>query len=421
MTVDGLSILHCEDLEATGMGDTSFDIAIIGAGILGLATGMKLVKKYSGLRAVVLEKEDRIGAHQTGHNSGVIHSGIYYKPGSLKARLCVSGARELVSFCMEHNIAHDICGKVVVAARSDQLPALDELYRRGIENGIRELRMLDNSEVREFEPFVNCIRGLLVPATGIVDYAEVARAYARVFTRGGGQILLKNRVLKTKETPRGVRLDTSRGQITAGALINCAGLYSDKVARASGFTPPCRIVPFRGEYYRIKPERAHLVKNLIYPVPDPKFPFLGVHFTRMIDGRIEAGPNAVLAFAREGYSRVCVNPRELLEVLAYRGFHRLAARYWRNGVAEMARSISKNLFVRSLQELVPIVRDSDLGQGGAGVRAQALGMDGKLLDDFVVLRNKRMVHVLNAPSPAATSSLAIAGHLLEEFAEKLNF
>lgn len=402
------------------MENSSFDVAIVGAGILGLATGMKLVEKHPGLRAVIIEKESRIAAHQTGHNSGVIHSGIYYKPGSLKAGLCVSGARELVSFCVEHGVAHDICGKVVIATRDEQLPALDELCRRGVENGVPGMRMLDSSEVREFEPFVSCIRGLLVPSTGIVGFTEVAQAYARVFCGRGGQIRLGSKAGRIRETASGVTIEsTGGGKIAARVLINCAGLYSDRVARASGFTPPCRIVPFRGEYYRIKPESGYLVRNLIYPVPDPRFPFLGVHFTRMIDGRIEAGPNAVLAFAREGYSRVRINPMELLEVLTYRGFHRLVARYWRNGMAEMARSFSKRLFAKSLRELVPRVTESDLGPGGAGVRAQALGVDGKLLDDFVVLGDDRMVHVLNAPSPAATSSLAIAGRLIASIAPML--
>ncbi len=403
------------------MGDCSFDVAIVGAGIIGLATGMKLVERYPGLRAVIVEKEDRVAAHQTGHNSGVIHSGIYYKPGSLKAGLCVSGARELVSFCREHGVAHDICGKVVIATRDDQLPALEELHRRGVENGVPGMRMLDSAETLEFEPFVSCIRGLLVPSTGIVDYAEVARAYARAFSGYGGQIRLRTRAGRIKETAEGVVIKTGGGdRITARVLINCAGLYSDRVARAAGFTPPCRIVPFRGEYYRIRPESGYLVRNLIYPVPDPRFPFLGVHFTRMIDGRIEAGPNAVLAFAREGYSRTRISVPELLEVLTYRGFHRLVRRYWKNGMAEMARSFSRRLFANSLRQLVPRIKDGDLGPGGAGVRAQALGADGKLLDDFVLLGDDRMVHVLNAPSPAATSSLAIAGRLLETIAPKLS-
>lgn len=398
------------------MGNSSFDVVIVGAGIVGLATGMKLQKRYPGIKAAILEKEYRVAAHQTGHNSGVIHSGIYYKPGSLKARLCVSGSRELVGFCVENDVPHDICGKVVVATEQSQIPALDELYRRGIENGAPGLRMLDSMEIGEYEPHVRGLRGLLVPGTGIVDFGDVARAYAKVFRREGGEILLGRKVFSIKESASGVGIGTTTGEIAAGAVINCAGLYSDKVARSAGFDPPCRIVPFRGEYYRIKPERSFLVRNLIYPVPDPNFPFLGVHFTRMIDGKIEAGPNAVLAFAREGYSRAAVNPSELLEVLAYGGFWRMAGKYWKNGFAEMIRSFSKKLFTRSLRELVPEIEETDLAPGGAGVRAQALSPDGRLLDDFVILNDTRMIHVLNAPSPAATSSLAIAGYIVDSAA-----
>ncbi|MFZ2448861.1 MAG: L-2-hydroxyglutarate oxidase [Syntrophobacteraceae bacterium] len=395
------------------MGNSSFDVVIVGAGIVGLATGMKLLEAYPGLTAAVLDKEGGIAAHQTGHNSGVIHSGLYYKPKSLKARLCVSGARTLVDFCREHGVAHEICGKVVVATTAEQLPALDELFRRGTENDVPGLKMLEPAEVREIEPHVRCMRGLLVPGTGIVDFTTVAGAYADVFKKAGGKIFLGRKVVRVSAEGGGVRVGTTDGEISARVLVNCAGLYSDRVARVSGFIPPCRIVPFRGEYHRIRPERGYLVKNLIYPVPDPRFPFLGVHFTRMIDGKIEAGPNAVLALAREGYSRVKIDPLELLEILCYGGFWRLVSRYWKSGMAEMARSFSKRLFARSLQELIPDVSERDLAPGGAGVRAQALAPDGKLLDDFVVLQNERMVHVLNAPSPAATSSMAIAGHIVE--------
>jgi (S)-2-hydroxyglutarate dehydrogenase len=395
------------------MEGSSFDVAIVGAGIIGLATGMKLVEAHPGISAVVLEKEDRIAAHQTGHNSGVIHSGIYYGSKSLKARLCVSGARELVAFCREHGVAHEICGKVIVATRAEELAALDELYRRGTENEVPGLRMLDRDEVREIEPHVRCIRGLLVPGTGIVDFTEVAKAYADVFYAAGGKIKLGRKVFRVKVESGGVRIWTTGGEVFARSLINCAGLYSDQVASMGGFVPPCRIVPFRGEYYRIKPERGYLVKNLVYPVPDPGFPFLGVHFTRMIDGKVEAGPNAVLAFAREGYNRSKIDPGELIGILCYGGFRRLVSRYWKHGMAEMARSLSKKLFAKSLRELIPEVSEQDLAPGGAGVRAQAVSPEGRLLDDFVILRDERMVHVLNAPSPAATSSAAIGAHILE--------
>ncbi len=394
----------------------SFDTAIIGAGIIGLATGMKLVQANPGINAVVIEKEDRIALHQTGHNSGVIHSGIYYRPNSLKARLCVSGARELVSFCRNHQVDHEICGKVVVAANEDQLPALDELYRRGRANQVPGLRMLDSIEVRKFEPYVRCVRGLLVSSTGIVDYTDVAKAYGNVFEKAGGKIFKGRKVLRITRESGGLRIATTGGDIFSRSLINCAGLYSDHVARSAGFAPPCAIIPFRGEYYRIKPQRGYLVKNLVYPVPDPAFPFLGVHFTRMIDRRIEAGPNAVLAFAREGYSRTRINFGELTEILFYPGFRRMAARYWKSGLAEMSRSFSRRLFSKSLRELIPEVCENDLAPGGAGVRAQAVSPDGRLLDDFVILRDERMVHVLNAPSPAATSSLAIAAHIVENAA-----
>jgi (S)-2-hydroxyglutarate dehydrogenase len=391
---------------------SSYDVAIVGAGIIGLATGMKLLEAFPGLRVVILEKEDRIAAHQTGHNSGVIHSGIYYRPGSLKAGLCVAGYRELIDFCREHEVQFDICGKVVVAIRDEQLAALDELYRRGTENGVSGLRMISPSEVREIEPFAQCIKGLHVPTTGIIDFRQVAKAYSDVFRQKGGEVRLGSRVVRVEDRSSALQIATDEGQITAYHIINCAGLYSDRVAAMSGMEPPCRIVPFRGEYHGIRPRRSYLVKNLIYPVPDPRFPFLGVHFTRMIDGKIEAGPNAVLAFAREGYNRCSIAPLELLETLGYPGFWRLVWKYWKYGMGEMSRSFSKTLFARALRELMPEIVREDLIPGGAGVRAQALGRDGRLLDDFVILQNRRMIHVLNAPSPAATSSLAIANHLV---------
>jgi (S)-2-hydroxyglutarate dehydrogenase len=392
---------------------STYDVAIVGAGIVGLATGLKLLEAVPELRVAILEKEDRVAAHQTGHNSGVIHSGIYYRPGSLKARLCVSGSHELIDFCQEHGVPFEICGKVVIAVREEQLAGLDELYRRGEQNGVPGLKILTPAEVRELEPFAACIRGLHVPTTGIVDFRQVAEAYSEVFSKRGGEVLLGRKVLRIDNGAHTVRISATGGEIAARFIINCAGLYSDRVAEISGLVPPCRIVPFRGEYYRIKPEREYLVRNLIYPVPDPRFPFLGVHFTRMIDGKVEAGPNAVLALAREGYTRSSIAPLELLGTLGYEGFWRLVSRYWKNGIGEMMRSCSKTLFVRALQGLMPEITRNDLIPGGAGVRAQALGHDGKLLDDFVILQNRRMIHVLNAPSPAATSSLAIAKHIVD--------
>src|SRR5208337_3164153 len=393
--------------------NTSFDVTITGAGIIGLATGMKLLEEFPGLRVAILDKESTIASHQTGHNSGVIHSGIYYRPGSLKSRLCIAGRDELVGFCREHNVEHEICGKVVIATRDEQLPALAELYRRGRENGVTGLQMLSPAEVKEFEPYAKCIRGMWVPGAGIVDFRQVAKAYAEVFGKKGGELFLGTGVKKVKDLDsKTLRIETGRGEFQSRVLINCAGLYSDRVARSCGIHPPCRIVPFRGEYYRIKPKREYLVRNLIYPVPDPGFPFLGVHFTRMIDGKVEAGPNAVLAFAREGYTKMRFSPLELWDTLSYPGFWRLASKHWRTGMGEMMRSFSKSLFAGALQELVPAVSRDDLEPGGAGVRAQALGNDGKLLDDFVIEQTEKVIHLLNAPSPAATSSLAIARHIV---------
>jgi L-2-hydroxyglutarate oxidase LhgO len=393
--------------------NSSFDVAIAGAGIIGLATGMKLLEEFPGLKVAILEKENTIAAHQTGHNSGVIHSGLYYRPGALKARLCMSGHDELVRFCLEHDVRHEICGKVVIATRDEQIPALDELCRRGRENGVSGLQMLSGAEVKDFEPYAQGIRGMLVPSAGIVDFRLVAKAYAEVFRKGGGELFLGTRVRRVKEFgSKTLQIKTGLGEFQSRLFINCGGLYSDWVARGCGLVPTCRIVPFRGEYYRIKPGRAYLVKNLIYPVPDPRFPFLGVHFTRMIDGKIEAGPNAVLAFAREGYGRMRISPVELAEILGYGGFWRLVSSHWKTGIGEMMRSFSKSLFVRALRELMPAISRDDLEAGGAGVRAQALGRDGKLLDDFVIQCTDKMIHVLNAPSPAATSSLAIAKQIV---------
>lgn len=405
-----------------------YDVAVIGAGIVGLATGMRLLAGKPELRVVVLEKEPGVARHQTGHNSGVIHSGIYYRPGSLKARLCVSGAEELVAFCEQRGVPYERCGKVVVATREEEIAPLRELHRRGTANGVRGMRLLAPEEVRELEPSVSCVLGMAVPTTGIVDFRAVAQAYRDRFEELGGTVLLGRSLSGVQESSSGLRLElgegarprgTGRGSgtphdaIESRGLINCAGLHSDRVARLCGVDPACRIVPFRGEYYQIRPSRARLVRNLIYPVPDPRFPFLGVHFTRMIDGKVEAGPNAVLAYAREGYTKAAVSASDLVETLSYPGFWRLALKYWKPGFHEIARSYSKTLFVRALQRLTPEITADDLLPGGAGVRAQALAAEGRLLDDFHILHNRRTVHVLNAPSPAATSSLAIADHILQ--------
>lgn len=389
-----------------------FDVTIIGAGIVGLATAMKLVLQHPHLRVAVVEKESAPARHQTGHNSGVIHSGLYYRPGSLKAHTCVNGARQLQEFCREHGVPFEMCGKVVVATEPDEIPRLLELHRRGLANGVAGLRLLNPDQLREIEPHAAGLEALQVDTTGIIDFAEVARVYARVFEQRGGTLLFGHAVRAITGAMSEILLHTSQGTITTRGMINCSGLYSDRVARLAGIHPSCRIVPFRGEYYALKATSADLVNHLIYPVPDPRFPFLGVHFTRLLDGRREAGPNAVLAWAREGYRKTAINPAELAETLTFPGFWRLAGRYWQAGMQEMLRSYSKTRFVRALQRLVPAIATTDLQPGGAGVRAQALDASGRLIDDFVIVRGDHSVHVLNAPSPAATSSLAIADHIL---------
>lgn len=382
------------------------DVAIIGGGIVGLATALALSSQQH-LSLVVVEAENRLAAHQTGHNSGVIHSGLYYRPGSLKARNCVEGREALYRFCEEHGIAHERCGKIVAAAGESELPALDELERRGRANGLSGLRRLRAEEMRDYEPHAVGVAGLYVPETGIVDYAQVAEAYAALVRHSGAQIQTGARVVGIRRAGKALVLETTRGAVHCRNLINCGGLYSDRIARLCGVDPGVHILPFRGEYYTLVPGRQFLVKNLIYPVPDPRFPFLGVHFTRMMRGGVEAGPNAVLALKREGYRRSSLSLRDVAEWAAFRGFWRMAARYWRTGFGEVYRSLSKRAFVRALQKLVPEIRFDDVRRAGAGVRAQALAPDGRLLDDFCIVEAQNMIHVLNAPSPAATASLSI--------------
>jgi L-2-hydroxyglutarate oxidase len=380
---------------------------------------MALLEETPGLSLVLLEKEARLAAHQTGHNSGVIHSGLYYRPGSLKAQNCTDGREALYAFCAEHAVPHERCGKVVVATREEELPQLAELERRGRQNGLAGLRRLDAAQLREFEPQVAGIAGLHVPQTGIVDYVAVTEAYAGVVRRRGGEIRTSSRVVSIRRTPDGFRLGTSRGEVQSRFVVNCAGLQCDRIARLAGSDPQVRIVPFRGEYYELAEARRSLVRNLIYPVPDPAFPFLGVHFTRMINGKVEAGPNAVLAFKREGYHRLSFSLHDTLETFGYGGFWWLASRYWLTGLQEYYRSFSKSAFVRDLQRLIPTLREEDVVRGGAGVRAQAVDPTGKLLDDFRIVEGEGMIHVLNAPSPAATASIAIgrtvAGKARENF------
>jgi (S)-2-hydroxyglutarate dehydrogenase len=384
----------------------TWDVAIVGGGIVGTATAMALLQRGRA-KVLVLEAEPALAAHQTGHNSGVIHSGLYYKPGSLKARNCVEGREALYRFCEEQQVPHDRCGKLVVAIAASEIPALDDLEARGRANGLQGLRRLRADELKEFEPHVAGIAGLHVPDTGIVDYTAVTNAYARIVGERGGEIRTSARVLRVTRHNGTIVLETEQGPVEAGALINCAGLQSDRVARMCGVDPGVSIIPFRGEYYDLVPERQGLVRNLIYPVPDARFPFLGVHFTRMIHGGVEAGPNAVLAFRREGYAWSSVSARDLLEMAGYPGFWRMAAKYWPMAIGEWHRSLRKRMFIKAMQALVPEVRDEDARPGGAGVRAQALDPQGRLLDDFRIVEAERMVHVLNAPSPAATASISI--------------
>jgi len=392
------------------MGERIYDVGIIGGGIVGLATAMALVN--SGVNSViVLEAEDRLAAHQTGNNSGVIHSGLYYKPGSLKALNCVAGREALYRFCREQGIAHEACGKLVVATRQDEMAALDALEKKGMANGLKGLRRLNAAELKECEPHVAGIAGLWVKETGIVDYGKVCEKYAEIITAGGGEIRLNFRVMRVKKTGQELVLRSGRDEVRCRNLVNCAGLHSDRVARLCGIKPGLQIIPFRGEYYKIVPERHGLVRNLIYPVPDPRFPFLGVHFTRMMAGGVEAGPNAVLAFKRHGYKKTSFSLRDASQFALYPGFWIMGCKFWKMGLGEFYRSFSKKAFVRALQRLIPEIRVEDLQPGGAGVRAQALEANGFLADDFRIKETERMVHVLNAPSPAATASISIGRHI----------
>lgn len=392
----------------------TYDIAIVGGGIVGLATGMKILKARPDLKIALFEKENQLAKHQTANNSGVIHSGLYYKPGSLKATNCINGYHELVTFCKEEKIPFEITGKVVVATREEQKPLLDTLLARGLQNGLTGTRKITLEELKEYEPYCTGVAAIHVPQTGIVDYFQVALAYGRKIMQQGGAIYLEHKVLEINQKEGINIIETSKGEFKAKLVINCAGLYSDKVARMNDEAiDDVKIIPFRGEYYKLKKEREYLVKNLIYPVPDPNFPFLGVHFTRMKKGGVEAGPNAVLAFRREGYKKSQINLAELAETLAWPGFQKVAGKYWKTGFGELYRSFSKSAFTKALQELIPEIQESDLVDGGAGVRAQACDRTGGLLDDFAIRESPFAINVLNAPSPAATSSLSIGGTVAE--------
>lgn len=394
------------------MSDAIFDVIIIGGGIVGLATGRETLRRFPGKKLLIVEKEQNVAAHQTGHNSGVIHSGLYYKPGSLKAKLCVTGAARMVRFCDENSVPYEICGKVVVATDESEIPALEELFRRGQFNGVSNLRMLAREEIREIEPHTNGISGIHVPGTGITDFTIVSQRYAEHIVAAGGEIRTGAMVTGLLRS-NGINIVQSKAGDFAGKLvINCAGLYSDVVARNAGATLAIQNVPFRGEYYDLKPEKTSLVKGLIYPVPDPRFPFLGVHFTKRIYGTADAGPNAVLAFAREGYKKTSFQFSEAVEIFRWPGFRKMARKYWRAGLGEFYRSYSKPAFVRALQKLIPEVTSNDLVTGGTGVRTQALELDGKLMDDFAFVFQEGQVHIVNVPSPAATASLEVAREIV---------
>jgi L-2-hydroxyglutarate oxidase len=388
------------------------DFTVVGGGIIGLSTAMALSKRYPEAHILLMEKEAGLAKHQTGHNSGVIHSGIYYKPGSLKARFCKAGGAALVAFCRENDVACEVCGKIIVAIEPGELARLDSLYRRGRENGLA-VKKLGATELTELEPHATGLAAIRVPTAGIVDYVGIVRAFARIVEERGAEIRTSTRVENISDMGDGVEIGTNRGSFRTRTLVNCAGLYSDRVAEMSGVDPGMKIVPFRGEYYELVPEKRYLVRNLIYPVPDPTFPFLGVHFTRMVQGGVEAGPNAVLGLAREGYEKTDINLLELVEILSYPAFWKLARKNWRVGIEEIKRSFSKKAFVRSLKRLVPEIMEGDLYPVSAGVRAQAMTKDGRFIDDFLIVEGKNSVHVLNAPSPAATASIPIGEAIAE--------
>ena len=393
-------------------------VAIVGGGIVGLATAWQLLLRYPQLQVTVLEKEAEVGAHQTGHNSGVLHSGIYYKPGTLRAANCRTGKRAMEEFCAEHGVPYEICGKVIVAVSEPELPHLERILQRGHENGVR-CEMIGPQRLKELEPHTPGLRAIHVPEAGIVNFQAVARKLEELIRARGGQVRLQARVLSVRSAGDEITVETKTGDVTADYLVTCAGLQSDRVAKLTGMQPAAKVLPFRGEYYDLKPEAQHLCRNLIYPVPNPNFPFLGVHFTRMIEGGVECGPNAVLAFAREGYRKTDVNLRDLCESLAFRGFRRLAWKYWRTGAGEMWRSWCKAAFVKALQRLVPEIKSEDLTPGRSGVRAQAIAPDGTIVDDFVIQAQGRIVNVLNAPSPAATSSLNVGKLVVEAMSQQL--
>lgn len=395
------------------------DVIIAGAGIVGLASALKILEAKPGIKLTVIEKENGPAKHQTGNNSGVIHSGIYYKPGSLKADNCIRGYNMLLEFCKQNDIVFDICGKVIVATREDELTRLNDIYERGIANGLTKIRFITKEELKEIEPHANGIKAIHVPYTGIIDYKAVSRKYAECIEKLGGEIKYSEKVLKINSTNGRLEVNTQNSSFNTKIFINCCGLQSDEVAGLTERNIDVRIIPFRGEYYKIKPGKRYLVKNLIYPVPDPAFPFLGVHFTRMVDGEVEAGPNAVLSFKKEGYKKTSFSVKDTFGTFTWKGFYSIASKYYKTGFGEFHRSFSKKAFVKALQRLMPEITAEDLSPGGAGVRAQAISINGKLIDDFLIHDNGNIVNVLNAPSPAATSSLAIGAAIADKIKTKL--
>lgn len=392
-----------------------YDVTIIGGGIVGLASAYRILQENPATSLCLLEKEDVVAKHQTGHNSGVIHSGIYYKPGSLKAQNCIKGYQQLLEFAQQHNIPHEICGKVIVATKTSELQALDSIYKRGIENCLNGIRKLQPKEVNEIEPHVRSVAGILVPQTGIIDYVMMAGKLKELIENKGGKILTGEKVASIHTKSESTIIRTNTNEFATRFVINCAGLYSDKIAQMTGQAENLQILPFRGEYFFVKPDKAYLVKNLIYPVPNPNFPFLGVHFTRMIHGGLEAGPNAVLAFKREGYKKSDIDFKELWEILKFPGFHKIMLKYWKEGLEEMYRSWSKAAFTKALQQLIPEIESDDLVPGGAGVRAQTCDSEGNLSDDFLIFDKGRTLNICNAPSPAATSSLSIGSSIAASY------
>ena len=389
----------------------TYDFIIVGAGIVGLASALSIKRNFPESKVAIIEKEKTIAKHQTGNNSGVIHSGIYYKPGSLKAINCKRGYDLMLSFLQEHNIPYELCGKIILATKNPEIPRMEEIYNRGIENGLENLKYLDEKEIKEVEPYAEGLRAIHVPQAGITDYKLVAKKYHELLTKRSVKFFFKQKVVELKNIKGIVKIKTNNEQFSSKKVINCGGLYSDKLARLTLDQLEYQIVPFRGEYYDLKPSARHLVKGLIYPVPDPAFPFLGVHFTKTIHGGVESGPNAVFAFSREGYKKNQINIPDLFEALTYPGFLSIVRKHWKTGSMEMYRSFSKKSFVKSLKKLIPSITSNDVIRGGAGVRAQAVKKDGSMVDDFLILQSENIINVCNAPSPAATASLAIGEYI----------